>query len=109
MDANITQSFIDMVEAYKAKPELESQIKQLRDDVEFFERNLRIEESITSNLKAEIERLNTSLSEVKKERDDAMFRSLELEDKFSGIEKLLGVAERVEAARQLEHRQLLTP
>lgn len=103
MDANITQSFIDMVEAYKAKPELESQIKQLRDDVEFFERNLRIEENITSNLKAEIERLNTSLSEVKKERDDAMFRSLELEDKFSGIEKLLGVAERVEAARKAEH------
>lgn len=104
MDANITQSFIDMVEAYKAKPELESQIKQLRDDVEFFERNLRIEENITSNLKAEIERLNTSLTEVKRERDDAMFRSLELEDKFSGIEKLLGVAERVEAARQLEHQ-----
>lgn len=104
MDANITQSFIDMVEAYKAKPELESQIKQLRDDVEFFERNLRIEENITSNLKAEIERLNTSLSEVKKERDDAMFRSLELEDKFSGIEKLLGVAERLEQARQLEHQ-----
>ena len=104
MDANITQSFIDMVEAYKAKPELESQIKQLRDDVEFFERNLRIEESITSNLKAEIERLNTSLSEVKKERDDAMFRSLELEDKFSGIEKLLGVAERLEQARQAEHK-----
>ena len=103
MDANITQSFIDMVEAYKAKPELESQIKQLRDDVEFFERNLRIEENITSNLKAEIERLNTSLSEVKKERDDAMFRSLELEDKFSGIEKLLGVAERLEQARQAEH------
>lgn len=100
MDANITQSFIDMVEAYKAKPELESQIKQLRDDVEFFERNLRIEENITSNLKAEIERLNTSLSEVKKERDDAMFRSLELEDKFSGIEKLLGVAERLEQARK---------
>lgn len=104
MDANITQSFIDMVEAYKAKPELESQIKQLRDDVEFFERNLRIEESITSSLKAEIERLNTSLSEVKKERDDAMFRSLELEDKFSGIEKLLGVAERLEQARQAEHK-----
>ena len=104
MDANITQSFIDMVEAYKAKPELESQIKQLRDDVEFFERNLRIEENITSNLKAEIERLNTSLTEVKKERDDAMFRSLELEDKFSGIEKLLGVAERLEQARQLEHQ-----
>lgn len=104
MDANITQSFIDMVEAYKAKPELESQIKQLRDDVEFFERNLRIEENITSNLKAEIERLNTSLSEVKKERDDAMFRSLELEDKFSGIEKLLGVAERLEQARQAEHK-----
>ena len=103
MDANITQSFIDMVEAYKAKPELESQIKQLRDDVEFFERNLRIEENITSNLKAEIERLNTSLTEVKRERDDAMFRSLELEDKFSGIEKLLGVAERLEQARKAEH------
>ena len=51
MDANITQSFIDMVEAYKAKPELESQIKQLRDDVEFFERNLRIEEDTSRSLR----------------------------------------------------------
>jgi hypothetical protein len=112
MDANITQSFIDMVEAYKAKPELESQIKQLRDDVEFFERNLRIEEDTSRSLREANANLMAQLEGVKKERDDAMFRSLELEDKFSGIEKLLGVAERLEQARKAEHQatvDALTP
>lgn len=104
MDANITQSFIDMVEAYKAKPGLEETIADLRQDVEFFERNLRIEEDTSRSLREANANLMAQLEGVKKERDDAMFRSLELEDKFSGIEKLLGVAERLEQARQAEHK-----
>lgn len=103
-DTTITQGFIEMVKAYEAKPELEAKIVNLTQDVEFFERNLRIEEDFTRNLRETIAKLEASLAEVKKERDDAMFRSLELDEKLSGIEKLLGLAERVEKARREEHQ-----
>ena len=102
-DTTITQGFIEMVKAYEAKPGLEETIADLRQDVEFFERNLRIEEDTSRSLREANANLMAQLEGVKKERDDAMFRSLELEDKFSGIEKLLGVAERLEQARQAEH------
>lgn len=103
-DTTITQGFIEMVKAYEAKPGLEETIADLRQDVEFFERNLRIEEDTSRSLREANANLMAQLEGVKKERDDAMFRSLELEDKFSGIEKLLGVAERLEAARKAEHQ-----
>ena len=99
-DTTITQGFIEMVKAYEAKPELEAKIASLTQDVEFFERNLRIEEVTSRALREANANLIAQLEGVKKERDDAMFRSLELEDKFSGIEKLLGVAERLEQARK---------
>ena len=99
-DTTITQGFIEMVKAYEAKPGLEETIADLRQDVEFFERNLRIEEDTSRALREANANLMAQLEGVKKERDDAMFRSLELEDKFSGIEKLLGVAERLEQARK---------
>lgn len=103
MDANITQSFIDMVEAYKAKPELEAQIKTLGEDNAMCYRtidHLRYEIELLRNEKSD---LFAKLSEVTKERDDASFRSLELDEKLSGIEKLLGLAERLEQARKAEH------
>ena len=103
-DTTITHGFIEMVKAYEAKPGLEETIADLRQDVEFFERNLRIEEDTSRALREANANLMAQLEGVKKERDDAMFRSLELEEKFSGIEKLLGVAERLEQARQLEHQ-----
>ena len=99
-DTTITQGFIEMVKAYEAKPGLEETIADLRQDVEFFERNLRIEEDTSRALREANANLMAQLEGVKKERDDAMFRSLELEEKFSGIEKLLGVAERLEQARK---------
>lgn len=102
-DTTITQGFIEMVKAYEAKPGLEKAIADLRQDVEFFERNLRIEEDTSRALREANANLMAQLEGVKKERDDAMFRSLELDEKLSGIEKLLGVAERVEKARQAEH------
>ena len=104
MSTELTQSFIEMVEAYKAKPELESQIASLKADNAMCYGTidqLRYEMSILEDAKKALE---TKLSEVTKERDDASFRNLELDEKLAGIEKLLGVAERLEQARQLEHQ-----
>ena len=102
--SDMTQSFIEMVEAYKAKPELEAQIKALGED------NAMCYKTI-EQLRYELELANLSiadaqrqLSEVTKERDDASFRNLELDEKLAGIEKLLGLAERLEQARREEHR-----
>ena len=102
--SDMTQSFIEMVEAYKAKPELESQIASLKADNAMCYGTidqLRYEMSILEDAKKALE---TKLSEVTKERDDASFRNLELDEKLAGIEKLLGVAERLEQARKLEHQ-----
>lgn len=103
-DTNITQGFIEMVEAFKAKPELEAQIVSLKAD------NAMCYGTI-DQLRFEIEEqrtimndLRTKLSEVTKERDDASFRNLELDEKLAGIEKLLGVAERLEQARREGHQ-----
>jgi hypothetical protein len=102
--SDMTQSFIEMVEAFKAKPELEAQIKALGED------NAMCYKTI-EQLRYELELANLSiadaqrqLSEVTKERDDASFRNLELDEKLAGIEKLLGVAERLEQARRDEHQ-----
>jgi hypothetical protein len=103
MDTNITQSFIEMVEAYKAKPELEAQVRQLGEDNALCYQTieqLRFEIEMHTADKA---KLSAQLSEVMKERDDASFRNLELEEKLNGIERLLGLAERVESARKAEH------
>ena len=102
--SDMTQSFIEMVEAYKAKPELESQIASLKADNAMCYGTidqLRYEMSILEDAKKALE---TKLSEVTKERDDASFRNLELDEKLAGIEKLLGVAERLEQARRDEHQ-----
>ena len=101
--SDMTQSFIEMVEAYKAKPELESQIASLKADNAMCYGTidqLRYEMSILEDAKKALE---TKLSEVTKERDDASFRNLELDEKLAGIEKILGVAERLEQARREEH------
>lgn len=102
--SDMTQSFIEMVEAYKAKPELEAKIDDLtRDNAMCYGTidQLRFE---IETLKSEKTDLSARLSEVTKERDDASFRNLELDEKLSGIEKLLGLAERLEQARREEHR-----
>ena len=93
-----------MVEAYKAKPELEAKIADLtRDNAMCYGTidQLRFE---IETLKSDKDSLSARLSEVTKERDDASFRNLELDEKLAGIEKLLGVAERLEQARKLEHQ-----
>ena len=91
-DANITQSFIAMVEAYKAKPELEAEIVRLEEDRDFFERHLTIANDLSSKLYADIDALNAKLLEVSRERDDAMFRNLELEELKDKIGGLVGQA-----------------
>ena len=87
-----------------AKPELEAQIKTLGEDNAMCYKTieqLRLELDTRDH---EIVELKTKLSEVTKERDDASFRNLELDEKLAGIEKLLGVAERLEQARQQGHQ-----
>jgi len=102
--SDMTQSFIDMVEAYKAKPELEAKIATLEADNSVCYQTIELKANQLAEAETRIAELNSRLSEVTKERDDAMFRSLELDEKLSGIEKLLGVAERLEQARQAEHK-----
>lgn len=102
--SDMTQSFIEMVEAFKAKPELEARIKELSEDNSVCYSTIEQLRYTLCVRDATIADLRTKLSEVTKERDDASFRVLELEDKFGGIEKLLGVAERLEQARREEHK-----
>lgn len=111
-DTTITQGFIEMVEAYKAKPELEAKIATLEADNGICYQTIELKANQLAEAETRIAELNSRLSEVTKERDDAMFRSLELDEKLSGIEKLLGLAERLEQARRDEHQatvDALTP
>jgi len=103
-DTTITQGFIEMVEAYKAKPELEDKIATLEADNSVCYQTIELKANQLAEAETRIAELNSRLSEVTKERDDAMFRSLELDEKLSGIEKLLGLAERLEQARRDEHQ-----
>ena len=110
--SDMTQSFIEMVEAYKAKPGLEAEIKRLSDDNAMCYGTIDQLRFEIVTLEATKANLEAKLSEVTKERDDASFRNLELDEKLAGIEKLLGVAERLEQARKLEHQatiDALTP
>ena len=102
--SDMTQSFIEMVEAFKAKPELEAQIASLKADNAMCYGTIDQLRFEIETLKFEKTDLSARLSEVTKERDDASFRNLELDEKLSGIEKLLGVAERLEQARRDEHK-----
>jgi len=89
-DTTITQGFIEMVKAYEAKPELEAQIVKLTEDRDFFEQHLAIANDLSSKLYADIDALNAKLLEVSRERDDAMFRNLELEELKDKIGTLAG-------------------
>ena len=102
--SDMTQSFIEMVEAYKAKPELEAQIASLKADNSMCYGTIDQLRFEIVTLEATKANLEAKLSEVTKERDDASFRNLELDEKLAGIEKLLGVAERLEQARRDEHQ-----
>ena len=102
--SDMTQSFIEMVEAYKAKPGLEAEIKRLSDDNAMCYGTIDQLRFEIVTLEATKANLEAKLSEVTKERDDASFRNLELDEKLAGIEKLLGVAERLEQARRDEHQ-----
>ena len=102
--SDMTQSFIEMVEAYKAKPELEAQIASLKADNSMCYGTIDQLRFEIVTLEATKANLEAKLSEVTKERDDASFRNLELDEKLAGIEKLLGVAERLEQARQQGHQ-----
>ena len=102
--SDMTQSFIEMVEAFKAKPELEAKVASLTSDNAMCYGTIDQLRFEIETLKSEAANLHIRLSEVTKERDDASFRNLELDEKLAGIEKLLGLAERLEQARRDEHQ-----
>ena len=104
MSTELTQSFIEMVEAFKAKPELEAKVASLTSDNAMCYGTIDQLRFEIESLKSEAANLHIRLSEVTKERDDASFRNLELDEKLAGIEKLLGLAERLEQARRDEHQ-----
>ena len=104
MSTELTQSFIEMVEAFKAKPELEAKVASLTSDNAMCYGTIDQLRFEIETLKSEAANLHIRLSEVTKERDDASFRNLELDEKLAGIEKLLGLAERLEQARRDEHQ-----
>lgn len=89
-DTNITQGFIEMVEAYKAKPQLEATIADLVEDCDYFARHYQSEQATSDSLRATIATLQAALKEAQQERDDAMFRNLELEELKDKIGGLLG-------------------
>ena len=89
---NFTASLIEMAEAVKAKPELEARIEKLEQDRDFFERHLRAEENTSSSLRHTIEDLQAQLSEARRERDEASFRNLELEELKDKVGGLVGQA-----------------
>lgn len=102
--SDLTQSFIEMVEAYRAKPEFERKIHELSSDNAMCYQTIDLKNQQLTELKDAIAELTAKLAEVTKERDDASFRNLELEEKLGGIEKLLGLDERLEQARRDEHQ-----
>jgi len=102
--SDMTQSFIEMVEAFKAKPELEAKIATLEADNGICYQTIELKRTQLEQAEARIAELTSKLAEVTRERDDASFRNLELDEKLAGIEKLLGVAERLEQARRDEHK-----
>lgn len=104
MSTELTQSFIEMVKAYEAKPALEAEVSRLGEDNALCYQTIDLKNSIISGLNEDLAALRTELAEVKKREEDASFRNLELEEKLAGIEKLLGVAERLEQARRDEHK-----
>ena len=104
MSTELTQSFIEMVKAYEAKPALEAEVSRLGEDNALCYQTIDLKNSIISGLNEDLAALRTELAEVKKREEDASFRNLELEEKLNGIEKLLGMAERLEQARRDEHK-----
>ena len=89
-DTNITQGFIEMVKAYEAKPQLEATIAALVEDRDYFARHYQSEQATSDSLRATIATLQAALKEAQQERDDAMFRNLELEELKDKIGGLLG-------------------
>lgn len=75
---NFVGSLVEMAKAFEERPRLEQRIAELEPA------KAALEDS-NSILRQHIDELNAKLAEVSKERDDASFRVLEVEDKASRV------------------------
>lgn len=88
--STFTQSLIEMAEAVRVRPELEAEIARLKDDIAWMTADrdrviIERENFIQLHNEAAIK-----LSEVTTQRDDAMFRNLELEEKLDQFASMAG-------------------
>lgn len=87
---NFTQSLIEMAEAVRIRPELEQRIDRMNDELRICNDTNVILRSRIELLELAVSTNEAKLSEVTKERDDAMFRNLELEEKLDGFASVAG-------------------
>lgn len=86
---DITTGFVQMVEAYKVRPELEGKIKELEIQAEQRNHDLDDAQNVINDLRAKLASASEDKERLTRERDDAMFRTLELEEKAEKIGNLL--------------------
>ena len=87
---NFTASLIEMAEAVKAKPELEAQIASLKAELEVTHNSLDIAQMKAANLETELAKAKAKREEAIRERDDACFRNLELDEKLDQFASMAG-------------------
>lgn len=87
---NFTASLIEMAEAVKAKPELEAQIASLKAELEVTHNSLNIAQMKAANLETELAKAKAKREEAIRERDDACFRNLELDEKLDQFASMAG-------------------
>lgn len=86
---DITTGFIQMVEAYKVKPELEARIAELEHTIQRLNERDELASRAIDELETKADALLEDKARLTRERDDAMFRSLELEEKTKSVGDLV--------------------
>ena len=87
---NFTNSLIEMAEAVKAKPELEAKLASLEADNAICYDSLNIKQMQIANLETELAEAKARLEEARRDRDEAMFRNLELEERIEQFSSMAG-------------------
>lgn len=87
---NFTASLIEMAEAVKAKPELEKLIADLKAELNVCYDTISVAKLNIANLETELAEAKAKREEAIRERDDACFRNLELDEKLDQFASMAG-------------------